>query len=392
MGVIIVGAGITGATLALAISVLTKGSIEVDLIEAMNPDLHGYSDPVTRTIALAQGTCQQLARIRIWESLRDCATAINHIHVSDRGHAGFVNLHAQDHKVAALGQVIELQEFSRRLFLLLAQAPNVTLHCPARVVEVLRTDSWAEVSLNNGKRIGGQLLVAADGSQSALAQACNMEWRQSDYSQLATTANIITEQDPKGRAFERFTRYGPIAMLPISQGHSSLVWCHDRDQCDHIDTCDDNHFIKALQNAFGWRLGRILTVGKRHSYPLSLMSAKRHISHRLALVGNAAQTLHPVAGQGFNLGLRDAISLAETLAEAANNSEDLGGYEWLSCYQRRRKQDQQATIAMTDGLIHLFANHHTPLVIGRKLGLFMIAHLSVMRNALAKHALGWVKR
>ena len=155
---------------------------------------------------------------------------------------------------------------------------------------------------------------------------------------------------------------------------------------------DDERFIAELQQAFGWRLGRILKAGKRHSYPLSLLTADRHVSHRLALVGNAAQTLHPIAGQGFNLGLRDVMSLAETLAEALDSGEDAGGYALLSRYQQWRQNDQQATIGVTDGLIRLFANRYAPLVVGRNLGLMAMERLPAVRDAFAKRTLGWVER
>lgn len=246
--------------------------------------------------------------------------------------------------------------------------------------------------LDNGQRISGKLLVAADGSRSALAQACNVQWQQSDYPQFATIANVTTAEHPQGRAFERFTRYGPLALLPMSQGRSSLVWCHAREDREQVDAWDDERFIGELQQAFGWRLGRILRAGKRHSYPLSLLTANQHVSHRLALVGNAAQTLHPIAGQGFNLGLRDVMSLAETLAEAQHAGEDPGGYALLSRYQQRRQQDQQATIGVTDGLIRLFANRYGPLVVGRNLGLMAMAQLPTVRDAFAKRTLGWVDR
>ncbi|HFK7188536.1 TPA: 2-octaprenyl-6-methoxyphenyl hydroxylase [Serratia odorifera] len=392
MSVIIVGGGMAGATLALALSSLSQGKVKVDLIEATQPDDRSHPGFDARAIALAQGTCQQLARIGVWPALRDCATAITHVHVSDRGHAGFVNLRARDYQVAALGQVIELHDAGQRLFALLDKAPGVTLHCPARVLEVQRSVDHAEVRLDNGQRLSGQLLVAADGSRSALAQACNMHWQQRDYPQFATIANLTTEQDPQGRAFERFTRHGPLALLPMSHGRSSLVWCHARDDRERVDGWSDAQFLTELQQAFGWRLGRMLKVGKRHSYPLSLLTANQHVTHRLALVGNAAQTLHPIAGQGFNLGLRDVMSLAETLAAAAERGEDLGAFTLLSHYQQRRQQDQQATVGVTDGLIALFANRYVPLVVGRNLGLMAMEHLSPVRDVFAKRTLGWVDR
>lgn len=389
MSVIIVGGGMAGATLALAISSLTKGAVPVALVEAQQPDNRQHPGFDARAIALAQGTCQQLDSIGIWSALADCATAIKHVHVSDSGHSGFVNLQAQDYRVPALGQVIELFDAGKRLFALLQQAPGVTLHCPAKVVEVVRTAESATVTLDNGQQLSGKLLVAADGSHSALAQACNIQWQQQDYQQIAVIANVTTSELPNGRAFERFTRNGPLALLPMSQGRSSLVWCHAKEDKQQVDSWDDARFIAELQRAFGWRLGKILHAGKRHSYPLQLLTASRHVSHRLALVGNAAQTLHPIAGQGFNLGLRDVMSLAETIAQAG---KDPGDYEVLSQYQQRRQQDQQATIGVTDGLIHLFANRYGPLVVGRNLALMAMEQMPAIRDTFARQTLGWVER
>ncbi|CFU98313.1 2-octaprenyl-6-methoxyphenyl hydroxylase [Yersinia pseudotuberculosis] len=392
MSVIIVGGGMVGVTLALAISSLTHGQVPVALVEAQQPNDRQHPGFDARAIALAQGTCQQLARIGAWSALADCATAIDHVHVSDRGHSGFVNLRAEDYGVPALGHVLELHDAGERLFALLMKAPGVTLHCPAKVVDVVRTAESARVTLDDGQQLAAKLLVAADGSHSALAQSCAIQWQRQDYQQVAIIANITTSELPNGRAFERFTRNGPLALLPMSQGRSSLVWCHAKHDQQQIDSWDDARFLAELQQAFGWRLGKMLQAGKRHSYPLQLLTASRHISHRLALVGNAAQTLHPIAGQGFNLGLRDVMSLAETLAEAAAMGNDLGDYTVLSHYQQRRQQDQQATIGVTDGLIRLFANRYGPLVAGRNLALMAMEQMPTIRDTFARRTLGWVER
>ncbi|CNH19967.1 2-octaprenyl-6-methoxyphenyl hydroxylase [Yersinia enterocolitica] len=389
MSVIIVGGGMAGATLALAISSLTHGRMPVALVEAQRPDSRQHPGFDARAIALAHGTCQQLDSIGLWSALADCATAIEHVHVSDSGHSGFVNLRAPDYRVPALGQVIELCDAGKRLFALLQKAPGVTLHCPAKMVDVVRTAEFATVTLDNGQQLHAKLLVAADGSHSALAQACNIQWQQQDYQQIAVIANVTTSELPNGRAFERFTHHGPLALLPMSQGRSSLVWCHAKEDRAQVDSWDDARFLAELQRAFGWRLGKMLHAGKRHSYPLQLLTATRHVSHRLALVGNAAQTLHPIAGQGFNLGLRDVMSLAETIARAGN---DPGDYKVLSQYQLRREPDQQATIGITDGLIRLFANRYGPLVVGRNLALMSMEQIPAIRDTFARRTLGWVGR
>lgn len=388
MSVIIVGGGMTGATLALAISHLSAGQLPVHLVEAVAPDSQQHPGFDARAIALAAGTCQQLARVGIWQAVRDCATAIRTVHVSDRGHAGFVTLEAEDYRLPALGQVVELHDIGQRLFALLRKAPGVTLHCPARVERFSRSPGGVDVVLDNGHTLTGKLLVAADGSRSALGEQCGIAWQQQPYEQLAVIANVTTAVPHDGRAFERFTAHGPLAMLPMSDGRCSLVWCHPLDRKDEVLAWSDARFCDELQKAFGWRLGRITHAGSRNAYPLSLTTASRAISHRLALVGNAAQTLHPIAGQGFNLGLRDVMSLAEMLAQA----NDPGEYALLSQYQQRRENDKNATIGVTDGLVHLFANRWAPLVAGRNVGLMAMELFTPARDALALRTLGQVAR
>lgn len=166
-------------------------------------------------------------------------------------------------------------------------------------------------------------------------------------------ANVATSVAHEGRAFERFTKHGPLAMLPMSDGRCSLVWCHPLERREEVLSWSDEKFCRELQSAFGWRLGQITHAGKRSAYPLALTRAARPITHRTVLVGNAAQTLHPIAGQGFNLGMRDVMSLAETLTQAQERGEDMGDYGVLCRYQQRRQRDREATIGITDSLVHL---------------------------------------
>ncbi|YCH29898.1 2-octaprenyl-6-methoxyphenyl hydroxylase [Erwinia sp. D4-22] len=392
MSVIIAGGGMTGATLALALSHLTQGSLPVTLIEAIAPGERAHPGYDGRAIALAAGTCQQLAAINLWPALADCATPITHVHVSDRGHAGFVNIDAADYEVKALGNVVELHEVGNRLYQRLRQAPGVTLRCPEQVSRIEQHQDHVSVTLGSGEQLQGSLLVAADGSHSRAAAACGVQWQREDYQQIAVIANVTTQMAPQGRAFERFTEHGPLALLPMSHGRSSLVWCHPPMAKSRIDSWSDAEFLAELQQAFGWRLGRFTQVGQRTSYPLALQSASRTVAHRLALVGNAAQTLHPIAGQGFNLGIRDVMSLAETLAVAQRQQEDPGSFAVLQRYHQRREPDRAATIGVTDGLVRLFANRYLPLAIGRNLGLMTMDNLPWLRNRLAERTLGWVTR
>ena len=392
MSMIIAGGGMAGATLALAVSRLTQGKLAVTLVEAQEPASRAHPGYDGRAIALAEGTSQQLAAINLWPAIKECATPITHVHVSDRGHASFVSLDAEDYQIPALGHVVELHEIGQRLFKLLQKAPGVRVVCPAKVAKVERTQQQVSVLLDNGETLAAQLLVAADGSRSAVAASCGVQIATQDYQQVAVIANVSTSQPHQGRAFERFTEHGPLALLPMSFGRSSLVWCHPLAQKAQIDGWSDKQFLYELQRAFGWRLGRFTHVGRRHSYPLTLQSASQHVSHRLALVGNAAQTLHPIAGQGFNLGIRDVMTLAETTAAAWRAQQDIGSYGVLQQYQQRRQPDAAATIGITDSLVRLFANRYTPLVLGRNLGLMVMDSLPLARNLLAERTLGWVER
>lgn len=392
MSVIIIGGGMAGASLALALSNLTKGQVAIDLVEAQELAHHQHPGFDARAIALAQGTCQQLDTVNLWSALADKATPIETIHISDRGHSGLVTLDAKRDGLPAFGQVIELHDAGARLFALLRKAPGVTLHCPAKMLSVTRTIDSAKVTLDNGTELSGQLLVAADGSFSSLGHALQINWQQYDYQQIALTANVTMSEAHAGRAFERFTPNGPLALLPMSDNRCSLVWCHPASAHHEVKQWDDRQFCQELQRAFGWRLGAVEQVGKRHSYPLVLRTAQQHTGHRLVLVGNAAQTLHPIAGQGFNLGLRDVMVLAKVLAEAMRKGQDLGSYQTIGDYGQCRKADQQATIALTDGLIHLFANDLLPLAVVRNLAMMAIDNCALLRHRLMCQTLGQFKK
>ncbi|WP_130831572.1 2-octaprenyl-6-methoxyphenyl hydroxylase [[Erwinia] mediterraneensis] len=392
MSIIIAGGGMTGATLALALSHLSQGKLAVTLIESREPASRAHPGYDSRAIALAAGTCQQLAAINLWPALESCATPITDIHVSDRGHAGFVSIAARDYGLNALGNVVELFDVGQRLFNRLKSAPGVTLRCPARVMTVVREQDKVQVTLDSGEQLEAALLVAADGSRSSLAASCGMQWQRDDYQQLAVIANVSTRLPHQGRAFERFTRNGPLALLPMSDHRLSLVWCHPLAARAEVERWSEAQFLSELQRAFGWRLGEFTHAGQREYYPLALQIATQIVSHRLALVGNAAQTLHPIAGQGFNLGLRDVMSLAETLAAAHRHQQDVGSYPVLQHYQQRRQPDREATIGITDGLVRLFANSYAPLAVGRNLGLMAMDNQPWLRNQLAERTLGWVRR
>ncbi|XOD70119.1 MAG: 2-octaprenyl-6-methoxyphenyl hydroxylase [Sodalis sp. (in: enterobacteria)] len=392
MSITIIGGGMIGATLALALSYLSRGTIQIDLVEAQRPESYTHPGFDARAIALAQGTCRELSAIGVWPEMESYSTAITRVAISEKRYLGTVHIKSNDYQLPALGYVMELNTSGKCLFSMLRKAPGVWLHCPATLKHIRREKAGIVITLNNGTELNAQLAVAADGSNSSLAKQCGIYWNQRDYQQIAVISNITPELSHDGEAFEQFTPDGPLALLPISAARNAVIWCLPATRQNEILSWDEGQFCRALQEVFGWRLGHIIAAGSRQCYPLQLRTASRHISHRLALVGNAAQTLHPIAGQGFNLGLRDVITLAETLSHASLQGEDIGDYSVLSRYQRRRQPDQAWTIDITDGLIHLFSNRFLPLVAARNLGLLAIAHIPSLRDALVRKTLGWVTR
>lgn len=390
MSIIIAGGGMTGMTLALAITELTQGQVPVSLVEGQALDSKVHPGFDGRAIALAAGTCQQLTQLKLWDLIADKATPITEIHVSDRGHFGQTRLQHQDYGLPALGQVVELYDVGRRLYSKLQQCPSISLYCPQQVQQVEPQRDAIRVKLDNGHWLHGQLLVIASGSKSSLAEQCGFSWYSVDYQQTAVIANVRPAQPHRGRAFERFTEQGPLALLPSRENKMSLVWCQSQQEQQKILQCNDEQFLYHLQHAFGWRLGRFLQCGKRERYPLQLSYAQRITSHRLVLAGNSAQTLHPIAGQGFNLGMRDVMCLAGAVSHAYQHQQDLGSFPVLNSYQKQREADRQQSIALTDGLVNVFSNSYLPTSLARNVGLLVMDGMPFFRQQLAQRTLGFL--
>ncbi|HCH03188.1 MAG TPA: 2-octaprenyl-6-methoxyphenyl hydroxylase [Vibrio sp.] len=389
----IIGAGMAGATLALAVDRLCHGQLSIAVIEAhqMNQQqAHPGFD--SRAIALSYGTISILQRLKLWHHFEDLVTAITDIEVSDRGHLGLADITAEQENVDALGYVAELENVGRIYQQTLSDCSAVDYFCPAKVANIERTLDKVTVSLNDGQMFETRLLVAADGALSESCQQLNIPLQEIDFEQFAVIANVATEITPKGRAFERFTETGPVAFLPMSQGRSSVVWCMPEARAQQMMQADEATLIATLQKDFGWRLGKITKVGKPACYPLLLRYRDSVVSHRFAVVGNAAQTLHPIAGQGFNLGIRDVISLAEEVSSAYQLHGDIGCYSMLSRYRQRRECDRNQTMSLTASLVHCFSNDWPAMRIGRNLGLLAINHLPYIKQPIVKRTMGLVER
>lgn len=391
--VIIVGGALSGSVLALAL-VGFSPKMRVAIIEKALPNYAQQGGFDARSIALAEGSLQKFAQItpavgcNLRQLIEPIATPIKQIHVSDQGHFGKTTLTAAEFGLSQLGAVVELAKFGEKLAPLIAEHANIQLFCPNQVDTVTRTATECRLTLAHGEQLTAPLLVACDGIQSQLAQQCGVPTEFiKDYAQSAIIANVITAQPHHNQAFERFTAQGPFALLPLNDTMMSLVWCVT-DPSEAL-AMSDSAFLHALQQQFGWKLGKFLHVSRRFAYPLSSQKAQSHIHHRLAIVGNAAQLLHPVAGQGFNLGLRDLFSLATLLSQAFEKQQDLGEYALLCRYAQDRLADQQRVIGNTDRLVSIFSNALLPQQIGRNLGLIALQQLPLARKQLAAQALGF---
>ncbi|EHK5111575.1 2-octaprenyl-6-methoxyphenyl hydroxylase [Vibrio parahaemolyticus] len=387
--VVIAGGAMAGATLALAIEHLSQGALRVAVVEPFKAQSDQHPGFDSRSIALSYGTVNLLRHLELWSAIEPFSTPIEHIHVSDRSHAGMTDITKQDVGVEALGYVVELADVGRVYQELLTHSTAIDLYCPDSAKHITRTQENVTIELASGELLNAKLLVAADGAVSQCCQQIGLELSEHDFGQVAVIANIVTQEPHQGRAFERFTENGPVALLPMSDSRMSLVWCLRPDEAQIVMELSESEFLERLQQDFGWRLGAMQKVGLRASYPLLLRHRKQNISHRFAIVGNAAQTLHPIAGQGFNLGIRDVVTLAEELVK---QGEDVGRYQGLIRFSQRREADRNETIWLTSSLVHVFSNDLLAMRIGRNTALAAMDNLSFFKQPLLRHTLGLVKR
>ena len=393
--IVIVGGAMTGTTLALALSAFTNGKMKIAVLERQPAKQHQQSGFDARCIALSDGSCQKFSRIilpdgqNLWQKIQPFSTHIEQIHVSDKGHSGIVEFSAREFHLQQLGAVIELQQVGQILLQAVEQSDNIDYLCPVEIAHIERSQDGVKISLKNDRTLTAQLFIGADGTKSEVASAVNISQEMlHDYGQTAIIANVQTQQPHQNRAFERFTTEGPLALLPMKDNLMSLVWCVRH--ADELLHAGENAFLTRLQQQFGWRLGCFQRCGQRFAYPLTLSRAAQHVQARTVLIGNAAQTLHPIAGQGFNLGIRDVMTLANILSYAYLQQQEIGDDALLQQYENKRKADQKQMIQLTDGLLTIFANNLLPLQIGRNLGLMALAQSSMLREYFAKPTLGWI--
>jgi 2-octaprenyl-6-methoxyphenol hydroxylase len=389
--VAICGGGLVGATLALALAEL---ALDVVLIEAHPFGTFGQPSFDDRTTALSNGSRRIFDALRVWPLLEREATAIHRIHVSDRGRFGFARLDAAEQGVTALGFVVVNRAIGAALWRRLEES-SVRVLAPARVRGMSLVDGRQRIDCDLGPQGGvsveARLAIAADGAQSVLREAAGVGAQTWNYDQTALVTNVLAQRFHDHVAYERFTPAGPLALLPMSEGRLGLIWTFTADVAQSVAQANDAEFIARLQDAFGFRLGRFMRVGTRQLYPLALTRADEHVAERLAIVGNAAQTLHPIAGQGFNLGLRDAASLAEVLAEGRAQQRDAfdpGDGLWLERYREWRAADRSNIVRFTDGLVRVFTQPFGPIKALRDVGMLAFDLMPAAKGALSQLSLG----
>lgn len=391
--VLIIGGGLVGSSLAIALEPL---GINVGLVEAVAPGPSDTSVFDQRNLSFAEATVNALTALGVMQELASPGGPIKRIHVSRRGDFGRSVLEAANHDRSEFGRVVVARDFGDALEKRLSGLQRLRRYRPARFLGFAETahSGCRAVRLAEGggeRTVLARLVVGADGTLSAVRGALGIGTSEHDYRQTLFVTRLRTDRAPDGTAYERLGDDGPTALLPRGDRHYGLVHAVARDEADAVAALDEAGFLQRVQDAFGWRAGRFLACGPRVAYPLVRVLADRQVAERVVLVGNAAQTIHPLGAQGFNLGLRDALTLAELISNARDAAApvDCGDAELLSAYVTERAEDRRRTLEFSDGLARLTANPSELLRPLRSIGLLAIDRLPSLQAEVVAGALGY---
>ncbi len=385
--ILIVGGGLAGSCLALA---LQDTGMRVAVVEATSAEQRVNAAIGNRALALAYGTTKLLEALSCWQDVKHKATAIKQIHISDQGHFGKSRLTADHEGVEALGYVITAHEIEQAVADQVLKT-NVSMICPGRLMGLIADDDSIHASLkvaDESVNVSAKLIVGADGGESSVRRLLEIQQTSRDYRQKAIVTTVKPTLGHGNIAYERFTSTGPLALLPTVNNCCSVIWTRSTEQADQLIATSDATFIETLQQCFGYRMGEFELVAPRFAFPLSLIRANQMVSGRGVIIGNAAHQLHPVAGQGFNLGLRDVAQLAEMLIKQFQIGQDIGASEFLNRYAHARTQDHDKMVNFTDGIVRIFSNDWLPVAATRGLGLLMLDHVSGAKSYLTRQAMG----
>ena len=384
-----------GTSLGLALAPLNLKIAVVEAVARAAVQQPSFDD---RSTALSRSSQRMFAAMGLWPEIVAASTPIKSIHVSEKGRFGFSHIDAAQQKVEALGYVVINRVLGQVLQDALVEVDGLDLICPGTITALDSTDNQVDVTIDAAGKprlLSCKLLVAADGANSTVRDMIGISATRVEYGQWAVIGNVLPSMPPDNRAFERFTDTGPVAMLPVADGRAGFVWMLSPDNAKKMLSLTDAEFTARLQDTFGYRLGGFSKVGKRAAYPLALTKANGLIARRSVVVGNAAHGLHPVAAQGFNLGMRDVAALCDCIADARAEQGvafDCGDTAILENYAQWRRDDQSKVVRFTDGIVRLFADTRLPVRALRNLGMLAFDMIPGVRRVFAKHTMGLAGR
>jgi 2-polyprenylphenol 6-hydroxylase len=385
--VAIVGAGMVGAALALA---LAQEGFDVALVESRVPSPWRVEDDVDlRVVALAASSTALFGRLDVWAAIsRSRASAYRRMHVWEALAPGSLSFDAADDGVDALGYIVENRLIQSVLWKAIQASAAITLRVPAEVVSTEADDDRRALVFADGSRLAAKLVVAADGADSALLELVGIQASNRDYAQRAVVAHVTHERAHEATAWQRFLPKATLAFLPLADGRSSIVWSVPSAQCERLLALDDEAFCAELGGALDFQLGAVLSTSRRAAFPLRMKLAERHIAQRFAVIGDAAHVVHPLAGQGVNLGLRDVEELATTLIAARAAKRDFAANYTLRKFERRRRSDNALSAHAFDAIGRVFGIESMPLAALRGASLSIVDRVAPLKQLFAKHAAG----
>ncbi len=383
---VIVGGGLVGLSLAAA---LGRDGFSVAVLEARPVISDWPEDRVDlRVYAITRESQRLFERVGAWPAMLAKAGPFRAMHVWDAGGDGAIHFSSADLGEPCLGYILESRVIEQALLGVLAELPTVQHFRPVTVMAFRQQEDGQQLELEDGRTLQAGLLVGADGKHSKVRDHAGIHARVSDYGQQALVAVVSTERPHEETAWQRFLPTGPLAFLPLIDGRCSIVWSASSERAEQLLQMDAADFRVELGEAFEFRLGQVTACGERALFPLQRQYAERYVAPRIALVGDASHVIHPLAGQGVNLGLKDVAGLAGVLVDARRRQRDIGSLPVLRRYERARKGDNMAMMLAMDGFKHLFGSSFAPLRRVRNLGLNLVDAAQPVKNRIMRSAMG----
>ncbi len=387
--IIIVGAGMVGATLACGLAEEAE-NLSIALIDAYAPDFDWDKNSYDMRVSAITRASQTLFKnIDVWEKIVELrVSAYQDMYVWDAEGKGKVHFDSADMGEADLGHIIENRVIVKALHQRISEISNIDLHCPAQIQNINFYDDKTELVLDDKTTLSTKLVVGADGTRSWIRQQADIAVKGWDFDQAALVTTVKTEKHHENTAWQRFLKTGPLAFLPLTDGYSSIVWSTSPDEAKRLTEISEDDFAKELEQAFESKLGKIESVAGRAVFPLRLFETLNYVKPRLALVGDAAHTIHPLAGQGVNLGLSDVASLMTVIVEALNDKKDIGDLKVLRRYERWRRAENRSMLVAMDGIKRLFGSELPVIKDLRNAGLNLADRITPLKNVLMQQAMG----